>query len=163
MKQRRRYISPLQSFDVHLQNYQNLIRDLRKKKDVEHVLQIVNDCLTTSSLSHFLSDEYDALVLTNTSQNILWVSEGFTHMTGYSKKYALGKTPVFLQGKETSVEVRNQIREELKSKHSFTGNILNYRKNGEKYLCNITILPIYNKKENLKYFLALEKEERMSA
>lgn len=163
MKESRRYISPLLSFDVHLQNYQNLIRDLRKKNDVEHVLQIVNDCVTTSSLSNILTDEYDALILTNTNQNILWVSEGFRNMTGYSKKYAVGKSPVFLQGKETSVEVRRQIRDELNSKHSFTGNILNYRKNGETYLCNITILPIYNKKEKLKYFLAIEKEERMSA
>lgn len=163
MKESRRYISPLMSFDVHLQNYQNIIRDLRKKNDVEHVLHIVNDCLTTSSLSSVLTDEYDALILTNTNQNILWVSDGFRNMTGYSKNYALGKTPVFLQGKETSLEVRKQIRKELKSKHSFTGNILNYRKNGETYLCNITILPIYNKKEKLQYFLAIEKEERMCA
>ena len=51
-----------------------------------------------------------------------------------------------------------KIREDLASKYTFTGDLINYRKNGETYICNINIVPIYSKKDELKYFLAIEKE-----
>ena len=79
-------------------------------------------------------------------------------MTGYSKKYAVGKRPSFLQGEETSKSVKNQIREELFYNHTFSGSLLNYRKNGDPYLCQISIFPIYDSKERLDNFIAFEKE-----
>ena len=80
-------------------------------------------------------------------------------MTGFTKKFAVGKKPSFLQGEKTSVAVKTQLKNELAFNHTFTGSIVNYRKNGELYLCYITILPVYNLDEKLKYFLAFEKDE----
>ena len=79
-------------------------------------------------------------------------------MTGYTKKFAVGKKPAFLQGKMTSLKTKKEIREELKNNHMFSGSLLNYKKSGEVYNCKINILPIYNEKKKLEYFLALEKE-----
>ena len=84
-------------------------------------------------------------------------------MTGYSKKFAVGKKPSFLQGEKTSTVVKSQLYNDLVLNHTFTGSIVNYRKNGELYLCQITILPIYNFDDKLSYFLALEKDETIRA
>ena len=80
-------------------------------------------------------------------------------MTGYTKNFAVGKKPSFLQGEKTSLSVKTQLNKELALNHTFSGSILNYRRNGELYFCHITILPVYNLDEKLKYYLALEKDE----
>lgn len=163
MERRKKYISPISSFDFHLDNYQNLVLRFAMQKDIKNLNLAVNNCMDDNYVSDYLNKGYDALVLTDTSQKILWVSDGFKKMTGYSKKHALGQTPKFLQGKKTSKDKRKKIREDLATKYTFTGDLINYRKNGETYICNINIVPIFSKKDELKYFLAIEKEVKQSA
>ena len=104
------------------------------------------------------TEDYDALVITDLNQAIVWVNEGFTEMTGYHKKYALGKRPSFLQGAETSKMIKRQIKEQLVSHNCYKGAIVNYRKNGQAYRCQINIFPIYGSKGDPTHFIALEKE-----
>lgn len=158
MKANNKFISPISSFDIHLENYQSLIREFRKNKDISFMKIILKDCLPSELKNKVFFDDYDALVLTDIDQNILWVNDGFNEMTGYSKKFAVGKKPTFLQGEKTSKIVKNQLKKELLNKHKFNGSLINYRKNGETYLCQISILPLYNNNKNLKYYLAIEKE-----
>ena len=158
MKGSRKNFLPLASVDIHLENYQSLVNEFRRNNDISHIKSILNDSWTTDLTKKVFQEDYDAIVLTNTNQKILWVSDGFRDMTGYSKKYAVGKRPSILQGQETSKSVKNQIREELFYNHTFSGSLLNYRKNGEPYLCQISIFPIYDTKERLDNFIAFEKE-----
>ena len=41
---------------------------------------------------------------------------------------------------------------------SFTETVVNYRKNGETYLCQIKVVPLYNEVNELTHYLAFEKE-----
>ena len=120
---------------------------------------MLKDCFTSELTTQINQEDYDALVLTDTSQNILWVNDGFKNMTGYTKKFAIGKRPSFLQGEKTSTSIKKELRDKLAFNHTYSGSIINYRKNGELYLCKITILPIYNLDEKLKYYMAIEKDE----
>ena len=111
MKGSKKNFLPLASFDIHLENYQSLVNEFRRNNDISHIKSILNDTWTTDLTKKVFQEDYDAIVLTDTNQKILWVSDGFRDMTGYSKKYAVGKRPSFLQGEETSKSVKNQIRE----------------------------------------------------
>ena len=159
MKKNKRVISPIASFNYHLENYNGLIKSFRKNNDVSHIGSMLKDCFTSELTTQINQEDYDALVLTDTSQNILWVNDGFKNMTGYTKKFAIGKRPSFLQGEKTSTSIKKELRDKLAFNHTYSGSIINYRKNGELYLCKITILPIYNLDEKLKYYMAIEKDE----
>ena len=135
MKGSKKNFLPLASFDIHLENYQSLVNEFRRNNDISHIKSILNDSWTADLTRKVFQEDYDAIVLTDTNQKILWVSDGFRDMTGYSKKFAVGKRPSFLQGEETSKSVKNQIRKELFYNHTFSGSLLNYRKNGEPYSC----------------------------
>lgn len=156
------YISPLLSFDFYLENYHKMLEQLRKDVDLKQLESIVKPRIGTYIQDLILQERYDALVLTKPDQHIVWVSEGFQEMTGYSKSYAIGKKPSFLQGTNTSENTKQEIREQLRVGHKFSGSILNYRKNGETYQCQIKIVPIYDFKNVLMNFLALEKELRVA-
>ena len=159
MKKNKRVISPIASFNYHLENYNGLIKSFRKNNDVSHIGSMLKDCFTSELTTQINQEDYDALVLTDTSQNILWVNDGFKNMTGYTKKFAIGKRPSFLQGEKTSTSIKKELRDKLVFNHTYSGSIINYRKNGQLYLCKITILPIYNFDEKLKYYMAIEKDE----
>lgn len=111
-----------------------------------------------SKIKSFLKHRENAIVITCPNERIEWVNKGFTRMTGYGAYEAIGKFPNFLQGIETSQVIRKEIREKLAIKTSFSGEVLNYRKDGEQYLCKVDILPIFNNDKVLCNFIALERE-----
>lgn len=111
-----------------------------------------------SKIRSFLKHRENAIVITCANERIEWVNRGFTRMTGYGADEAVGKFPNFLQGVETSTVIRKQIREKLTERATFSGQVVNYRKDGELYLCKVEILPIFNKNNILSNFMALERE-----
>ena len=158
----KKYFLPLASFDVHLTNLKNLTNEFKKDNDISNLINIINtNYWSTDITMNVFQKDYDALVLTDKKQKIIWVSSGFNNMTGYSKSYAVGKKPAFLQGEKTSPYVKKKIRSDLKNNYSYSGSLINYKKNGQAYNCQIKILPIYSSKKSLKYFLAFEKEIAM--
>ncbi len=106
---------------------------------------------------HLLRNNY-ILVITNLSQEIVWVSQKFESMTHYPKAEVIGRKPTFLQGEKTSTKSLRLIREKLSNLEQVDTKLVNYRKNGEAYWCQVTILPIQNKEGNLTHFMAIEKE-----
>ena len=104
----------------------------------------------------FQQHEYDALIITDMSQKIIWLNNGFSSMTGYSKKYALHKTPRFLQGPESSHEVRKRIKQKIQLDQPFNETILNYKKDKTTYKCEVKIIPLYN--NGTTHYIAFEKE-----
>ena len=77
-------------------------------------------------------------------------------MTGYSKNFAINKTPKFLQGKGTSVQAKHSIKEKLLKDKPFKEIIVNYKKDKTTYSCEVKIIPLYN--EGTTHFIAFEKK-----
>lgn len=127
-------------------------------KDYAKLLELKNKNGWEVDLKKILKKEYQVLIITDPDQKIEWVSEGFLEMTGYSVQCAIGKKHTFLQGIETSSYSKELIRKKLDKGEPFTETLLNYRKNGESYLCEITIYPLFTKDKEPAHFLALEKE-----
>jgi PAS domain S-box-containing protein len=111
-----------------------------------------------SFIREFIRDEAHTIVLTDAKVKILWVNDGFQDMTGYTPEEAIGQSPKFLQGRDTDPITRKEIREKIESRNIFKGKVLNYRKNGEPYLCQVSIEPIFNDKNELVNFIAFERE-----
>ena len=105
-----------------------------------------------------LHDPEIAIIVTDPTEKIDWVNRGFSKMTGYNSKEAIGRQPNFLQGKETSLKDVRHFRENISRQKPFEGTLLNYRKNGEPYYCHVVIHPLFNQKLELVNFLAIEKE-----
>ena len=83
---------------------------------------------------------------------MVFVSREFSIQTGYSEKESLGRNCRFLQGPETEPNDIDQIRVAIKLKKKITIDILNYKKNGEKFWNRLRIRPLYDEKGNVIFF-----------
>lgn len=96
------------------------------------------------------------LMLTNLKKTILWTSRSFLNLTGYKPIDVLGKTPAFLQGPGTDPITLRIIREQLNAAQTVEAELVNYRENGEHYLCHLQIDPLCNEQGQTTHFLAVE-------
>ncbi|HSI69207.1 MAG TPA: PAS domain-containing protein [Gillisia sp.] len=148
---------PLMSWDISGQAYQRRIQVLQKKNDLSKLLDLAGKYNWNNSITEILANrDYEALVLTDVSQKIVWVNKGFSEMTGYSAKFALNRSPSFLSGPETSTIARKRIAEKLNEGMPFKEVIVNYRKNKDKYNCELNIFPLYG--NEVTHYLALERQ-----
>ncbi len=147
---------PLKSLGYHIENYHSILSKLEKRADVDQVLQFANQYQWHNDLkSIFNEHDFEALIVTDKYQKIIWVNDGFTEMTGYSKSFAKNKTPRFLQGEKTSDATKKRIRSKIARNEALQDVIINHRKDGSTYKCEVKIFPLYN--ESTTHFIALEK------
>jgi PAS domain S-box-containing protein len=80
-------------------------------------------------------------------------------MTGYASHEIVGRKPnTVLHGSRTQVSEREFFRAQLKTGQTFSTHITNHRKNGEAYVCEVKIIPLYNASQQLTHYIALERE-----
>ncbi len=149
---------PLLCWDLAQMGYRRQVVIGRRSQDRSILMQFAQKYGWTTDPSPLVDTLYEALVLTDNKQLISWVNPGFTEMTGYPTRFALGKTPGFLQGSGTCPEARHRIREKLNLHQIVTETLVNYRKNGEPYNCLVKIIPIFAGHHTVTHYLALERE-----
>ena len=149
--------TPLVSWEIFMDDYYSRLIEAKKRMEIEQVLSFAEKFNWKNDLNlAFSENDYEALIITDKNQNIIWVNEGFTSMTGYSKKFAINKTPKFLQGKETLVKTKNRIKEKIQQNKPFKEIIVNYKKDETIYNCEVKIFPLFN--ENTTHYIAFEKK-----
>ena len=109
------------------------------------------------NLQKLLTNNF-TLVVTNVKKEIVWASRGFEAMTHYSLSESVGRNPSFLQGEKTNFKTKLVVREKLASFEMVETKLLNYRKDGEPYWCQVKIYPIQNSEGAFTHFIAVGKE-----
>eukprot|EP00268_Persea_americana_P026205 TRINITY_DN255_c1_g1_i6.p3 TRINITY_DN255_c1_g1~~TRINITY_DN255_c1_g1_i6.p3 ORF type:complete len:132 (+),score=26.49 TRINITY_DN255_c1_g1_i6:1319-1714(+) len=90
---------------------------------------------------------------------IVYASDAFIKLTGYSKHEVLGRNCRFLQGPNTDVEAIRQIREGIETAQSCTVHILNYRKDGSSFRNFLHISPVRNASGKVAFYVGVQIDE----
>lgn len=98
--------------------------------------------------------------LSHPGPTILYVNGAFERMTGYLSSELLGKTPRLLQGERTSLATRRALARALRKGQRTKVALINYRKSGEAYRCEVEVFPILDRDGVLVNAVALEREVR---
>jgi PAS domain S-box-containing protein len=87
----------------------------------------------------------DSVVITDAEGKTLWTNQAFTKLTGYALEEVLDQKPGrLLQGEETSPQSIQLLHDAEKNFSDIEVELINYRKNGEKYWVRLKISPIVN-------------------
>jgi PAS domain S-box-containing protein len=88
---------------------------------------------------------------------ILFVNPAFSEMTGYSQEEVLHKTPRILQGPKSDRAMLTELREALSRGEPFSGETINYRKDGSEYYVEWDITPIRSSGGQISHFLSIQR------
>ncbi|MDD2820370.1 MAG: PAS domain-containing protein [Flavobacterium sp.] len=147
--------TPIFSWDFHygfLSELKNTFIDLNKLNGI-------------SSLGRWSQNNWDfkeilkeeVIVVTDTQLRIVFASNNIIKMNGYREEEILGNSPKMFHGEATCQTVSKEIRNAIELQVPFEKTVLNYKKNGETYLCLIKGFPIFDSKGKLSHFIAFEK------
>ena len=73
---------------------------------------------------------------------IIYSNQSFQTMTGYAKKDILGQNYFLLYGAVADLRIAEEIKNTLLQDKSFHGEMINFRKNGEKFWNYLRIAPV---------------------
>jgi diguanylate cyclase (GGDEF)-like protein/PAS domain S-box-containing protein len=108
---------------------------------LEHVKNIALD-----AVSH-------GIVIADPKGHILYVNRAYLAITGYTRAGILGKTCRFLQGPLTDLDMIEDMRAAMRRCTDFSGEILNYRKNGSVFWNDLSITVVRNKENRVSHLV----------
>ena len=99
-----------------------------------------------------------AISITDMNADILYVNHAFEQLTGYSKHELVGRNQSLLSYKVTPPEVYEELWLTLNQQRSWNGVLVNRRKDGERYLADLTVAPVLGADSQTRYYLALHRD-----
>ena len=72
----------------------------------------------------------------------IYVNDGFVQLTGYSRNEVLGRNCRFLQGADNHSPAAKELRNAIREGRDCKIDILNYRKDGERFWNRLSLTPI---------------------
>jgi nitrogen fixation negative regulator NifL len=99
-----------------------------------------------------------AVSITDTQANILYVNPAFTRVTGYSQAEAGGKNESMLSHKTTPPAVYRELWGRITGGQPWSGRLVNRRKDGSRYLAELTITPVHDAEGRVTNYLGLHRD-----
>nr|AML76765.1 putative LOV domain-containing protein [Freycinetia multiflora] len=116
----------------------------------------------SSSLILSLGRIKQSFVLTDPHSHdmpIVYASDAFLSLTGYSRNEVLGRNCRFLSGPETDVGALLKIKESIQAQQACTVRLLNYRKNGSTFWNLLHLSPVRNASGKIAFFVGVQTDE----
>ena len=99
-----------------------------------------------------------AISITDLKANILYVNRAFTQVTGYSEEEVRGKNESILSNHTTPRIVYQALWGRLAQQKSWSGMLLNRRKDNRLYLAELTVAPVINENDETIYYLGMHRD-----
>lgn len=114
-------------------------------------------------LESAIRNDYDSILITELNlekpgPRIVYVNDGFTRMTGYTKEEAIGNTPRMLQGPKTDRAILDRLKRRLIEGQAFFGHTINYRKDGTEFINQWDIHPLYNAEGEVTHWVSYQRD-----
>ncbi|MDX1641104.1 MAG: PAS domain S-box protein [Balneolaceae bacterium] len=137
------------------------------KKLIEFVENIVEERENAKEqldlLERAIRSDYDSILITTLDlekpgPKIVYVNDGFTRMTGYTKEEVIGETPRILQGPKTDRKVLDTLKKRLQEGQSFFGHTVNYRKDGTEFINQWDIHPLTDDDGEITHWVSFQHD-----
>lgn len=129
---------------------QELLEEIAERKRNEKELQLRDRAIQAVSQGILITDE------SRPDHPIIFVSEGFERITGYTQEEVVGRNCRFLQGKETDPETVRLLREAIQEGRPCEVEILNYRKDGTPFWNALSLSTVPDEEGKLAYYVGVQ-------
>lgn len=98
----------------------------------------------------------NSIILTDHNKNIIYVNEAFVESSGYSKDEIIGKNPRVLQAGTKNKSFYDELHKSISAGKRWFGEFRNVRKDGTIFYEKASIIPIFDKHNELKYYMSIK-------
>ncbi|TVR48417.1 MAG: PAS domain S-box protein [Puniceicoccaceae bacterium] len=154
------FCAPIERW-LHLRAYPStdglsvFLQDITQRKSDEEQMRLLATAI--GSLNDIVMIT-KAAPLDEPGPEIVFVNEAFERLTGYAAAEAFGQTPRMLQGPESDSGAKRRMREALAAGRPVREEIINYAKDGQKYLLEINLHPVRDQEGTITHFIAVERD-----
>ncbi len=105
-----------------------------------------------------LSAISQGVLITDADGRITSANSAFVSITGFQEAEILGRTCNFVQGPLTDRGLLYLIRIAIKNASAFSGEIINYRKDGSTFWNELSISPVFGEEKQLTHFIGIIRD-----
>ena len=109
------------------------VRNVTERKRAEERIRFLS--LITEQIA-------DSVIATDLDYKITYVNQSFQNLYGYNSEELLGKSPDALNAESNASEVQAQINDAVFSGKVWMGEVLNQKKDGSTFPCELTFFPL---------------------
>jgi PAS domain S-box-containing protein len=141
-------------FGILANTFNKMAEDLQQS--TSNLIKVENhNALLATALEHVA----DAIEITDSEANYLYVNPAFTKITGYTQKEVIGKTPAALfRSGQYENNFYEQIFATIEKGEIWRGLLVSKRKDGTLYDQEVTLSPILNQKGLLTNIVAAKRD-----
>lgn len=126
-----------------------LLKDVTERRTREHHLQIFRKAVEASGHSMYVTDA---------DGTIQYVNPAFEGTTGYTAAEAIGRTPSILKSGEHDRAFYEDLWETVLAGGTWRNELVNTRKDGERYVVDQTIAPVEDEAGSIEHFVAVNAD-----
>ncbi|MHB0962578.1 MAG: heavy metal translocating P-type ATPase [Gemmatimonadaceae bacterium] len=109
-------------------------------------------------LSRAVEQSQASIVITNVRAEIEYVNASFVRRSGYARGEVLGKNPRMLQSGQTPPAIFEELWRALSSGETWTGELVNRRKDGSTYVELAIISPLRQPDGTITHYVAVKED-----
>lgn len=112
-----------------------------------------------------LASAGNAVVIADAKARITWANPSFERLSGYKLEEILGRTPKLFKSGAHEPAFYSNLWEKLTAGESWTGEMVNARRDGSRYTVNQTVTPLRNDRGEISHFVSIQEDisERKAA
>lgn len=99
----------------------------------------------------------EAIFVTDLSINIIYANKAAEKLFGYSKEELIGQHPSFLSAEKEAQKIRAEIEKTIRSNNTYKGFQYKRKKNGEIFIVEMKVSPLYNDSNEIVGYLAIHR------
>ena len=99
-----------------------------------------------------------AISITDAKANILYANPAFERVTGYGQAEVVGHNESLLSYKVTPKLVYETLWAQLKRQRAWNGLLVNRRRDGSRYLADLTITPVVDGEGHTSHYLGMHRD-----
>ncbi len=99
-----------------------------------------------------------AISITDAHANILYANGAFSRITGYGQDEIVGHNESILSYRVTPKLVYETLWAQIQRQRPWNGLLVNKRKDGSRYLADVTITPVVNEQGETTHFLGMQRD-----